>query len=123
MSKVVPISHEAAPEKSGDDMIVTLRVSQLRVLIREEIAAAMNGNGHAPSKREWLKAQELAAEYGQPKTWFEERGRAGDIARNKSGRFVLFKRSDVEMYLEQHCKKEPIVRKKRKKEGEPQETT
>ena len=99
----------------ADDMIVTLRVSQLRMLIREEIAAAMNGNRHAPSRREWLKAQELAAEYGHPKTWFEERGRAGDIARNKSGRFVLFKRSDVEAYLEEHCKKEPIVRRRRKK--------
>src|SRR5215831_18111095 len=96
----------------ADDMIVTLRVSDLRALIREELTVALNGKG---TKKEWLKAEELAAEYGHPKTWFEERGRAGDIARNKSGRFVLFKRSDVEAYLEEHCKKEPIVRRRRKK--------
>src|SRR5262245_54043251 len=89
---------------------------KIREIVREEIAAAINVNGHAQSKREWLKAQELADEYGHPKTCFGERGRAGDIARNKSGRFVLFKRSDVEAYLEQHLKKEPIVRRKRKKE-------
>ena len=95
----------------------------IRIIVAEEIAKAMNGNRHAGSKKEWLKAQELAAEYGHPATWFQERGRAGDIARNKSGRFVLFKRSDVEAYLEEHCKKEPIVRRKRKKEGDLQESS
>ena len=82
-----------------------------RQIVREEIQslkAELNGNGHSTSKREWLKAEELAAEYGLAKTWFEERGRAGDIARTKPGRYVLFKRRDVEAYLDEHCKKEPI---------------
>jgi hypothetical protein len=81
---------------------------KIREIVREEIAAS-NGNGHSTtSKKDWLKAEELAAEYGLPKTWFEERGRAGDIARTKPGRYVLFKRRDVEAYLDQHCKKESI---------------
>jgi hypothetical protein len=71
---------------------------ELKSLIREVLAEG-NGNGNAASK-DWLKAEELAAEYGLPKTWFEERGRAGDIARTKPGRYVLFKRRDVEAFLE-----------------------
>jgi len=50
--------------------------------------------------KDWLTAKELEDMYGLPKTWFEERGRAGDIARTKPGRYVLFKRRDVEEYLE-----------------------
>jgi len=82
-----------------------LLLERFREIVREEIAVALkqNQNGHA---KEWLKAKELAEQYGQPKTWFEERGRAGDIARSKSGRYVLFRRQDVEEYLELHCKKE-----------------
>src|SRR5262244_208627 len=89
---------------------------ELKSLLREVLAEG-NGDGRAANKKEWLRAKELAAEYGLPKTWFEERGRAGDIARSKSGRNMIFKRSDVEAYLEQHRKKEPIARKKRNKES------
>jgi len=39
----------------------------------------------------------------------QERGRAGAIAGTKSGRYVLFKRSDVEAYFDEHCKKEPMI--------------
>ena len=88
---------------------------KIREIVREEIKAAQNGNGHSISKKEWLKAEELAAEYGLPKTWFEERGRAGDIARTKPGRYVLFKRRDVEEYLDQHRK---LERNEQDPEGE-----
>jgi hypothetical protein len=77
-----------------------LFLDRIREIVREELRAAANGNGHGASKKEWLKAEELAAEYGLPKTWFEERGRAGDIARTKPGRYVLFKRRDIEAFLE-----------------------
>jgi excisionase family DNA binding protein len=94
------------PRPETDRMIVTLTIAELREVIKEEIKGLQMNNGH--STREWLKAEELAAEYGLPKTWFEERGRSGEIARTKPGRYVLFKRRDVEAYLDQHCKKEPI---------------
>jgi excisionase family DNA binding protein len=85
-------------------LAVTLTVGQLRDLVRQEVQAGIgNGNVRA-SKKEWLTAKELAEEYGLPKTWFEERGRTGDIARVKPGRYVLFKRRDVETYLDQHRK-------------------
>ena len=86
-------------------MVVTLTIAELREVIKEELKSFQASNGHPTSKREWLKAEELAAEYGLPKTWFEERGRAGDIARTKPGRYVLFKRRDVEEYLERNKSK------------------
>jgi len=74
----------------------------IRSVLREEIRTAIDAKGKGP--RECLRAEELAAEYGLPRTWFEERGRAGEIARTKPGRYVLFKRRDVEAYLESHKK-------------------
>jgi hypothetical protein len=86
---------------------------KIREIVREEITAAM-GNGKSESpKKDWLKAEELAADYGLPKTWFEERGRAGDIARTKPGRYVLFKRRDVEAYLDGNKGTEWPKRKKK----------
>ena len=73
----------------------------IRQAVREEIQAALKAGKPAPLK-DWLRAEELAELYGLPKTWFEERGRAGDIARTKPGRYVLFKRRDVEDYLEKN---------------------
>ena len=78
-----------------------LLLEEIRQVVREEIAAAM-ANGKQPAPKEWMKAAELSELYGMPKTWFEERGRAGDIARTKPGRYVLFKRRDVEAYLEKN---------------------
>jgi excisionase family DNA binding protein len=70
----------------------------VRRVVREELA---NLNGSKPlAQKEWLKASELSELYGLPKTFFEERGRAGEIERTKPGRYVLFKRRDVEAYLE-----------------------
>ena len=75
-------------------------VDQIRAVVREEIAAALK-SADKPMK-DWLRAEELATLYGLPKTWFEERGRGGDIARTKPGRYVLFARRNVEAYLERN---------------------
>src|SRR5262249_59984701 len=82
-----------------------LLVDQIRAVVREEIAAAIKAalNGQrSVADKDWLKADEAAQLYGLPKTWFEERGRAGDIARTKPGRYTLFQRRDVESYLERN---------------------
>ena len=73
----------------------------IREVMREELGATVR-SGTAP--KDWLKAKDLAAEYHLPQTWFEERGRRGEIARTKPGRYVLFNRRDVERYLEEHKK-------------------
>jgi len=89
-------------DSKPDSMIVTLTVGQLRAVIREEISAAMQQAGQSAADKEWLRAEELASLYNLPKTWFEERGREGDIARAKPGRYVIFKKRDVEAYLEKN---------------------
>ena len=89
-----------------------LLVEQIRAVVREEIAAALktesNGQRNVADK-DWLKADEAAQLYGLPKTWFEERGRTGDIARTKPGRYVLFARRDIERYLEEHKRKKGLT--------------
>jgi excisionase family DNA binding protein len=76
-------------------------LDQIRIVIREEISRA--GNEKNPlSGKDWLTAKELSELYGLPQTFFEERGRAGDIQRAKPGRNVIFNRRDVEAYLEKH---------------------
>src|SRR6266545_4506617 len=103
-----------------------LLIDQIRVVVREEIKAAIkNGftssphslNGDDPAKarkwedlteqereaikaKDWLRATELAQLYGLPATWFEEKGRTGEIERAKPGRHVIFNRRAVEAYLE-----------------------
>jgi hypothetical protein len=87
-----------------------LLIEQIRVAVREELATALKSQ-EAPVK-DWLRAEELAVLYGLPKTWFEERGRAGDIARTKHGRYVLFKRRDVGVFREEQKKRRltyPVV--------------
>src|SRR5262245_53635269 len=87
------------PSKNPFDLLL----DQIRNVVREEIGAALNGNSTKPfAEREWLRAEQLAELYGLPKTWFEERGRAGEIERCKPGRYVLFKRRDVEEYLDRN---------------------
>jgi len=85
------------PAKNPFDLLL----DQIRAVVREEIKTALE-NGHKQVEKDWLNAEELADLYGLPKTWFEERGRAGDIERTKPGRYVLFKRRDVEAYLERN---------------------
>jgi len=73
----------------------------IKECFKEELGAIVQSRA---ASKDWLKAKDLAAEYDLPKTWFEERGRRGEIARTKPGRYVLFKRRDVERYLEEHKK-------------------
>ena len=80
---------------------------EVRKIVREEVERALSANDNGQKSlavKEWLKASELSELYGLPKTFFEERGRAGEIERTKPGRYVLFKRRDVEAYLEKRKK-------------------
>jgi hypothetical protein len=76
----------------------------VRQAVREEVRAEVKSaldNGQK-GKRDWVRAEELAAIYDLPRTWFEERGREGVISRTKPGRYVLFYRPDVDRYLQAH---------------------
>jgi len=92
-------------------------LNAIRQAVREEIEAAFaaRDNGRDLAEKDWLKADEAAQLYGLPKTWFEERGRAGEIARTKPGRYTLFQRRDIEAYLERHKGTDWPKRKRNKK--------
>ncbi len=94
---------------SESTKIVVLTESELEGVIKRAVAEALktqNGQGGVNIvSKEWLKAGEAAQLYGPPKTWFEERGRAGDIVRTKPGRYVLFNRRDIEAYMQKHKEK------------------
>jgi len=99
VSKIVSISPEAVPEKNGDDMIVTLRVADLRAIMRQEIAAG-NGNGHANGHAPTLVSAETAAKnFEVPKTWILEAARRGEIQSVKVGHYVRFRPEDLENFI------------------------
>jgi hypothetical protein len=99
----------------NNPLVVHLTADELREIVREEIERAFK-NGKPAVVKDWLRADELAEQYGLPKTWFEERGRTGDIARTKPGRYTLFHRKDVEVYLERNKGTDWPKRKRKKKQ-------
>jgi len=80
-----------------------------RQVVREEIGelkSALEGSKKKePVKSEWMRAEELAAIYDLPKTWFEDRGREGTLRRTKPGRHMLFYKPDVDKFLVDHSEK------------------
>ena|SRR5215467_25938 len=104
------------PVKNPFDLLV----DQIRAAVRQEIdilRSELNSKA-ALSAKDWLKAEQAEQLYGLPKTWFEEKGRAGDIARTKPGRYTLFQRRDIEAYLERNKATDwPKRRKKKRDEG------
>ena len=67
--------HKMSESKNPFDAIL----DAFRQVMREEIRAAFaaGNKGQGLAEKDWLKAHEAAQLYGLPKTWFEERGRAG----------------------------------------------
>jgi hypothetical protein len=86
--------------KNPFDIVLDAFRQVVREEVRNEVRAALE-NGK-DTKREWVRAEELASLYNMPRKWFEERGREGVISRTKPGRYVLFYRPDVESYLQMH---------------------
>jgi hypothetical protein len=87
------------------DLLVEKFREVVREEIRTEVRAALGGTNEKPPSpsTEWYRAEELAAIYKMPRTFFEEKGREGKITRAKPGRVVLFYRPDVERYLQKQA--------------------
>jgi excisionase family DNA binding protein len=83
------------PSKNPFDLLV----DQIRAVVRAEIQAAANGNGHGAL----LTAEQLAKALQVNKATVYERVKAGTIPFYKVGRFVRFNLSEV---LESQRKKE-----------------
>jgi excisionase family DNA binding protein len=83
-----------------------LLLDQIREMVAQGIErglkSALSNEMERPAapKNDWARAEELAQEYGLPKTLFEEAGRKGEIKRTKPGRNVLFNRPDVARWIQ-----------------------
>jgi hypothetical protein len=110
MSKVIPISPEAVPEKNGDDMIVTLRVSDFKIIMNSVVEAALKRQ-QPPVSRIVYPLKEAAQMLSVPPTWLAAKARAGEIQCVRLGHYVTFTEQDLREFIE-----------RRKKDGMGQET-
>jgi excisionase family DNA binding protein len=71
-----------------------------RQIVREELAAAGNGNGHANGHAAILLTAETAAKhFDVPKTWILEAARRGEIQSVRVGHYVRFRPEDLEIFI------------------------
>jgi hypothetical protein len=119
MSKVVSISPEAVPEKS-DDMIVTLRVSDLKIIMDGVVEAALTRQ-QPPVPRIVYPLKEAAQMLSVPPTWLAAKARAGEIQCVRLGHYVTFTEVDLREFVAK-APKETVIGRKEKKEGVGQET-
>jgi hypothetical protein len=100
MSKVIPISPETcSPQKNGDDMIVTLRVSDLKIIIDGVVEAALKRQ-QPPVRKIVYPLKEAAEMLSVPQTWLAARARAGEIQCVRLGHYVTFTEEDLRGFVE-----------------------
>jgi len=98
MSKVVSISPEKAPEKSGDDMLVTLRVADLREIVRAEVTGAL-ATQRPPVAKIAYTIKEAAEMISVPPTWLAAKARAGEITSTRLGHYVTVTEADLKDFV------------------------
>lgn len=99
MSKVVRISPDTGPEKSGDEMIVTLRVADLKAIVRGEVQAALAAQ-EPPIHRIVYPLKEAAEMLSVPPTWLAAKARVGEIQCVRLGHYVTFAEQDLKEFAE-----------------------
>jgi excisionase family DNA binding protein len=65
---------------------------KIRAIVREEIKAAANGNGHGA---DLLTPEELAERMKLPVSWVYEQSRQGNIPTHRIGRYLRFSLTEV----------------------------
>jgi hypothetical protein len=101
MSKVIPISPEAVPEKNGDDMIVTLRVSDLKIILDGVVEAALKRQ-QPPINRLVYPLKEAAKMISVPPTWLAAKARAGEITCVRLGHYITFAEKDLRDFTDKN---------------------
>ena len=98
--------HDRQSCDSDSTMIVTLTVSQLRDVIRGEIAALKESN----AKPKLLYTTQEAAELcGVPSTWLASAARTGKVKCRRLGSYVRFTLDDLKEFIEQAGKESERV--------------
>ena len=81
---------------------VTLTVGQLKALVREEVQAVSNGNGH--QEGELLSAEAAAKRWNIPKSWISDMARRGELPCVRLGHYIRFKPEDLDRFVKEHRK-------------------
>jgi Helix-turn-helix domain len=99
------------PPKSTDDrLLVTLSVSELRELIRTEVATAKNG--HEPKLL--YNTRETAAMLNIEESWLAARARAGEIPHRMLGHYRYFSIDDINTIIQNAAPKPKLKNVKKK---------
>ena len=88
---------EPADTLGADNMIVTLRVSDLRSLIREELAMALSGGNRTTESGELLTLKDAAKYLNQSDSWLYRRWK--EIGGKKLGGNIRFAKADIEKFI------------------------
>ncbi len=83
------------PEKN----LFEAMLDAFRRVIREEIVAAGNGNGHGHQSPALLSAETAAKLFEVPKTWISEAARRGELQSVRVGHYVRFRPEDLEAFI------------------------
>ena len=76
MSKVTPSSPEVVPEKHGDDMLVTLKVSDFKILM-DAVLEAFQKRQQPPIRKIVYPLKEASEMLSVPRSWLAAKARAG----------------------------------------------
>ena len=98
MSKVIPLLPDAVPEKNGDEMIVTLRVSDLKIIVNGIVEAALKRQ-EPPVKKIVYPLKEAAEMLSVPPTWLAAKARAGEVKCTRLGHYVTFAEEDLREFI------------------------
>jgi excisionase family DNA binding protein len=92
-------------DKNDDQMVVTLKVGDLRQIIRDEIAAS-NRNGE--KSKDIFNTEQAAMFLNVKPSWLAAAAREGKIPVIRFGHYVNFHRSDLQQFIEKSkSKREP----------------
>jgi excisionase family DNA binding protein len=89
---------ETGPETNGADMLVTLRVADLREIIRGELKAVLAAQ-RPPVAKMAFTIREAAEMLSVPPTWLAAKARAGEIPTTRQGHYVTFAEQDLKDFI------------------------
>ena len=99
-SKVISPNKSESVPPDDDKMIVQLSVNELRRIVAEEIAAALqNGGGRAPEKERLLTPEEAAEILGQDVRWLYRHANELPFTRRINRKNLRFSEAGLRRWL------------------------
>jgi hypothetical protein len=97
-------------------MVVTLRVADLRAIVRGEVQAALDARD-PPIHRLVYPLEDAAKMISVPPTWLAARARAGEIACTRLGHYITFAEKDLRDFADKYRSQLPLPKRTRKRKA------